>query len=147
MTVLGARQYKVSLVWTRWSGGERGVGQEAVVQTFEILPTPLVADLNRLSLDLTAIGLNEVGSVRVSELSPRFNEDLLVGRDVVVRAGDAIPDDMNFYWEIYYPNASAPGPRRRFFPKSAPNKNPTKFEWTIDLVKSDEDRTRDEQPR
>lgn len=140
-TCLGARPYQVSLLWTRWSGGERGVGVEELVRRELLLPTPKIADLTSLRLDLQPIGIDEVGVLRVSEISPRFNEDFLVGRDDV---GHPIPVDVNFFWEIFFPRppVGAPGVRRRFTPKSAPTYNPTQFQWSIDLLKASEDRVR-----
>src|SRR5581483_8497539 len=56
-TQLGARQYEVTLVWTRWTGGERGVGDEYVVTALPMLPTPLVSDLDStLRRELQSIG-------------------------------------------------------------------------------------------
>jgi hypothetical protein len=146
-TQLGARQYEVSLVWTQWTGGERGVGGENVVRTLQVLPTPLVGTLNALDRELQSIGIDEAGTLRVSEISPRFSEDLLIGKDLVVRTGDNLPVDMNFYWEIYFPRLDGFGLRRRFTPATAPNKDPTNFEWVVNLLKSSENRTRDGVPQ
>jgi len=144
MTQLGARQYEVSLVWTRWSGGERGVGDESLVRALPMLPTPLVSDLDStLRRELVSIGMNEGGNLRVSELSPRLNEDLLLGRAIIGPLGSEIPADVSFYWEVFFPRVGSAGVRRRFFPRSPPNKNPTRFQWSIDLMKQDEDRGRD----
>jgi hypothetical protein len=146
-TQLGARQYEVTLVWTQWTGGERGVGAESVIKMLQILPTPEVGTLNSLQRELQSIGIDEVGSLRVTEISPRFNEDLLIGKDLVVRSGDTLPADMSFYWEVFFPRIGEFGLIRRFTPKSAPSKNATNFEWTIDLVKASENRTRDGVPQ
>ena len=146
-TTLGARQYQLSLVWTRWSGGERGVGDEDVVHREVLLPTPAVSALDAMDREVQMIGTQEVGKLKVSELSPRYSEDLLTGRSIVVRDGDPVPLDMNFYWEVFFPQQHTPGIRRRFTPISAPNKNPTGFEWTIMLERAVNDRSRDGQPQ
>lgn len=146
-TQLGARQYEVSLVWTQWTGGERGTGAESVVKVLPLLPTPMVSNLDDgLRRELQMIGMEEVGNIRIRELSPRFNEDLLLGQAVVVPLGARIPADMSFYWEVFFPRVGSAGVRRRFQPKSAPNKTPTNFEWSIELVKVSEDRGRDGLP-
>ncbi len=88
------------------------------------------------------IGSEEIGNLRVSQISPRFNEDILVGQDLIVARGVDIPADVNFYWEVFFPQTGADGIRRRFTPKSAPSLKPTAFEWTIDLMRASEDRTR-----
>lgn len=143
-TQLGARAYQISLVWTRWTGGDRGIGNEFLVRELALLPTPLVGGLDSsIRQQLTSIGIQEAGNLRVSELSPSLNEDLLMGRAVVLPLGADIPDDMSFYWEIFFPQVGANGVRRRFTPSGPPNKNPLNFEWTITLLRASDDRGRD----
>lgn len=139
-TCFGARAYQVSLIWTRWSGGERGEGVEEVIRRELILPTPKVAELTSLRRDLQPIGIDEVGSLRVSEISPRFNEDILVGRS---DSGEPIPEDQSFFWEIEFQRPPGQqGVRRRFTTKSTPSYDPLRFQWQIDLLRSSEERTR-----
>lgn len=135
----GARPYQVKLIWTRWSGGERGVGVEEVAAEQMILPTPEIENLNAIALTLQSNGTDEIGVVTVSEISPRYTEDWLLGR---LGDGTPVPDDQNFYWEIFFPRPTEPGPRRRFIPVSAPSLQATSFEWTIRLIHVAEDRTR-----
>ena len=141
-TCMGARPYQVNLIWTRWSGGSRGVGAEDIVAVHRVLPTPKVDELTRIRRDLTRVGLAEAGTLRVSEISPRFTEDTLVGNDLVVEPGGEFPKDVQFYWEIFFPRSNVSGLRRRFTPRSAPSLNPTAFQWKIDLLRASEDRTR-----
>jgi hypothetical protein len=140
-TTFGARTYQVQLVWTRWSGGERGSGCESVVLAEPILPTPLVSNLKALRVELESIGSMEEGGVIVSQISPRYTEAELQGFSRFVVPGNPLPDDMSFYWEIFYPGTDGDGVRRRFVPKSAPNSDPTAFEWSISLTRQSEDRT------
>ena len=139
-TCLGARPYRVSLVWTRWTGGERGAGQEEIVREEMILPTPVVKDLSGLRNRLTPIGLDEVGDLQVSQISPRYTEDLLMGR--VSDDGHPISEDESFFYEVFAPGHDHTGIRRRFFPVSAPTYEPTKFEWKVNLRRASEDRSR-----
>ena len=136
---LGARPYKVSLIWTRWTYGERGFGAEEVIRVEPILPVPLVRDLNSLRSALQNIGVIEDGSVRISEISPRFTEDFLNG---LGPNGEPIPQDVNFFWEVNYERPNNSGVRRRFTPISAPYYDPTNFEWRVDLQKAAENRAR-----
>lgn len=146
-TVLGARQYRVDLVWIQWSGGERGVGNENPVAIQPILPTPMVAGLDSIRADLQSFGLTEMGELRVTQISPRFSEDLLMGRDIVTaNVGDDLPDDIGFFWEITFPGDREQGIRRRFTPKAPPSKHSTKFEWSINLLRASEDRARNGDP-
>lgn len=142
-TTLGLRTYEVSLVWTRWTGGERGVGNEFVVQVLPLLPTPKLSDLSSLELQLKEIGSNEQGTLTVTELSSRYTEDLLLGRAGPLVSGEAIPPDVNFFWEVFLPSKRGEGIRRRFTPASAPSKRPDSFDWEIRLMQQDEARQRD----
>lgn len=138
LTRLGARPYTVRLIWTRWSGGERGVGIEEVVRDEPILPTPEV-DLGSLARDAQPVGALDAGSVRVAQISARYTEDFLLGRAC---DGAAIPEDQNFYWEIAQATSDGCTIRRRFIPSGVPTLEATKFQWTVQLTKVAEDRTR-----
>lgn len=137
-TCLGARPYSVALVWARWSGGQRNIGNEEVVAVRKLLPTPLISTLNALALDPQQIGVMELGEIRVSQLSPRFSEDLLNGQDVVVPAGEPLPEDVNFYWQVTF----VPSGVTRRFTGSTPNFDPLKFEWTMPLTRQYDDAPR-----
>ena len=142
-TSLGLRTYQVSLVWTRWTGGARGVGNEYIVQVLPLLPTPKLGELTALELELKEIGMNEAGTLSVSELSPRFTEDLLMGRAGPMAPGQPLPPDVEFFWEVFQPERAGSGIRRRFFPSSVPNKSAGGFEWTISLKEQEGARQRD----
>ena len=64
-TNLGVRPYRVFLVRTRWSGEERGEGQEVVYDEREILPTPRVKQVSNLMRYLTEVGVGEQGELKV----------------------------------------------------------------------------------
>lgn len=139
-TQLGARPYRVSLVWTRWSGGSRGEGHETVEREEALTPTPYVKDVSDLDRKLMPGGAEEVGDVKVTEISPRYTEDYLCGRD---ENGNDIPDDVSFYWEVLLPQARGNGIRRRYYPAGPPNTESTDFQWSIRLKKISENRQRD----
>lgn len=139
-TKLGLRQYVVSLVRTRWTGGERGDGVEQVVSTEPLLPVPKVQELVALSATNTNVGEQEFGSLTVSEISIRYTEAQLTGAPVGV--------DENFYWEIEFVGGQQPAQRKRRFTVNAPpSQNPENFEWTIKLARALEDRTELGEPR
>lgn len=141
LTKAGLRPYIVRLVFTRWSMGERGWGTEEVVSECHILPTPKVLSMESLDNTTTLVGSDEFGSVRVEQISGRFTEDELMGR--TAHGGD-VPDDTNFYYEIEFPNPDGtfPGIRRRFEVSGTPTFAPGRFQWTIELVRAGENRTR-----
>lgn len=137
---LGSRAYHVLLVRTRWTGGERGVGVEQVVAEAQVLPIPLVADMTALVARLQAVGVEEVGDVRLTEVSGRYTENDLSG---LGPSGEPIPDDEQFYWELHDAEATAAeSPRRRFVLARAPSYDATRFEWTVVLRRVAGDRTR-----
>lgn len=137
----GLRSYQVSIIRTAWTGGKRGIGTEYIKHELELLPTPKVNSFSSLSEILQPVGLDEVGSVSLSEISGRFTEDELLGRDKI---GLPLAKDEQVFYEIHYPRSDGnPGVRRRFVVKGAPYYSASSLEWTIDLEKSHEDRARD----
>ena len=142
-TRLGTRPYRVYLVVTKWAEGERGLGVEEVLRVTEILPVPKVASMDGLALQLQTIGIDEIGSVRVSEISGRYTEDQLRGN---ASDGTPVHADENFYWEIVFLRTDGEQPRRRFLPRGLPSYDPTRIQWTASLVRASRDRDRDGRP-
>ena len=137
---LGARTLRVSLVWTQWSGGERGLGVEETVREEVLTPYPKVAPFTDHRADLQAIGTEELGQLMVTDISARYTEDFLQGHG---EAGEDIQADQSFYWEIRTTQVAGSGMRRRYVPNSPPSYDPLKFGWAIKLLRASEDRTRD----
>lgn len=143
LTKFGLRPYKVKIVRVHWSGGERGEGTLTVVSEASILPTPRMQDLNSLTEIVHAVGLEEVGMVRVDEISGRFTEDDLMGRD----ADGVIPSDDEVFYEIEFPRLDGrSSTKRRFYPRSPPQYFAGKLQWSINLEKAHEDRLRNGDP-
>jgi len=144
LTKFGLRPYKVKVVRVKWSGGARGAGAPVVVGDLHILPTPLISDLNSLSNIVEAVGLTEVGSLTLSEVSGRFSEDDLLGRD---SEGNPVAPDEEFFYEVEFPRLDGkPSTRRRFYPRSPPQYHAGKLQWTVRLEKALEDRDRTGDP-
>lgn len=138
-TCLGTRPYRVALVRTRWSGGQRGRGVEEVLNEEFILPTPLVEGLGDLDEQQIGPGREEFGAIKVSEISARYTEDHLLGRD---EDGSRRPPEENFYWEVHLMTATGYGPRKRFQVAGLPELSMTNVQWIVTLVRASEDRTR-----
>lgn len=137
-TDLGARPYTVHMIKTRWSEGERGYGVEEVIDDTEILPVPKVDSLNAVSLQLQSIGLDEIGDLRITEISPRYTEFQLLGK---TPEGNPLDRNESFFYEVTFYGADGNPPiRRRFQPRNVPSFEPTRLQWTISLVRATGDR-------
>lgn len=137
---LGMRTYLVSIVRTGWTGGRRGIGVEYLKEEIEILPTPRLTTLDSVTEILQPVGLDEIGSVMLSEISGRYTEDELLGR---YRDGILIPKDEQVFYEIHFPQKDGnPGIRRRFVTRAAPYYSASRLQWSIQLDRSHEDRSR-----
>jgi hypothetical protein len=143
LTKFGLRSYRVSLVRIQWSGGKRGRGVPTVVEETPILPTPKIGSLEAISEMASSIGLNEVGSLELSQVSGTFTEEQLSGRSP---EGDPIPPSQEFFYEVeFFPNDGLPT-KRRFFPSSAPVYFPGRLQWCVQLTKANKDRMREGDP-
>jgi hypothetical protein len=144
-TRLGERPYRVRILRTRWSQGQRGRGQEMVVWEQMLLPTPLISDLTGVATVVNPVGLDEIGSIMLSQISGEYTEDNLMGKGT----DGSLPDlSEQVFYEIEFPRLDGkPGERRRFTPHSAPSYKPTKFQWTINLERAHMARDRAGDPR
>ena len=101
-TTLGARPYRVFLVWTRATGEERGEGTDLEIARTEILPTPVVESLDAITRGAFAGGAYPVGSIRLREVSTSFNASTLTGKMLPDgRRVDTIPQPWDFYYEVF----------------------------------------------
>jgi len=142
-SVFGLRPYVVRTVRTQWSSGIRNQGVEQVIESVDILPTPLLSDLTGVIELNTAIGLDESGEVMVSQISGRYTEDQLRGFDPT---GQQLEKDQSFYYEIEFP-LRGDSERRRFIIKAAPMYHSDLFSWTIKLERQRPDRSRNGTPQ
>ena len=143
-TKFGLRSKRVFLVWTRWTGSERGEGVEQEQARVEILPTPLVSDLTSVALNPYAAGKLPVGSIRVSEISLSFTFDQLAGTKMPGREGaGAIPSNVDFFYEVVEDGRGDPEPvRQRFRRLGGPTREEDNVSWSLLLERSSEDRDR-----
>ena len=142
----GLRPYEVHFIRTRWTGGERGLGQEIVISDDAVLPTPLITSLDGVQRIVNIVGLDEIGSVRLEQVSGRFAEGFISGTD---ENGNPQDPDTQFYYEVQFPTPgtiSDGAPRRRFFPASAPSYDASRFQWSLALTRSHADRRNDGSP-
>lgn len=136
-TDFGLRPYRVLVIREEWTGGEKGRGSTRVVDSTELLPTPLV-EMAPLRGDLRAAGQVTRGGPRLSQISPRYTEDQVRGM--------FWPEDDRFvvFVEVVIDNRDGENPvRRRFTVRDVPYRRAGRFEWRVDLTPQDDNRDRD----
>jgi hypothetical protein len=139
-TSLGLRPYRVFLVHWEWPQ-TKGIGAPVEISRREIMPTPKVADMSGMPFSLAAVGMTEMGGVRVSQISQRFSEDDLIGRTPDLR--DTVHPktsrgNVEFFYEIVEARQTVPPPKpRRFVPQGVPMLNRTGMEWRLSLTRSE----------
>jgi hypothetical protein len=168
----GARPKKAFLVWTHWTGEERGEGVEFVFARVEVLPIPVVSDLTSISRRSYSIGQFPEGSIRVSEISfGKWTYDMLTGlriptEAVRMRCGSCcspvkplasspvnpagpcfsemkIRDDIDFWWEIVEDGRGDEPPlRTRYRVLGAPDRDIDGMQWVINLEAASESLSR-----
>lgn len=134
---LGGRPYRIFLVKTRWTGEVRGDGVEEVFYEEELLPVPKLSTLSSVALTVQSVGLDEVGELQVSEISPRYNEFQLRG---LTERGEPLEDNETFYWEVAFFRHGVSTTRRRFLPRSTPYYDAIALQWSLGLVRAGRDR-------
>lgn len=170
-TRFGVRPYKVQLVWTEWSGRERGQGTEKELARVELLPTPLVQGLDGVAHQFFSGGVLPVGSLRVAEISIYFTQDMLTGLafpegcecdgDLARRLRHTspnratsfhlerpsqltLPEPLDFFWEVREDGRGDEPPARNKFRLSAwPNRRADKLAWEVLLERVSNDENRD----
>jgi hypothetical protein len=128
---MGLRPYEVFLIKTRWGDPNRGETEEVIASETKITPTPRVIGISAIGNQLYSVGMVEIGTVTVDQISLNYSEDIL--------RGTGTAENENFFWEIRgkFPNAE----RRRFTVSSMPERRYTpEWGWTIGLEKADSNR-------
>ena len=144
-TSLGMRPYRVSIVRTRWSGGKRGSGVEQVVCETLIEPTPKVTDMSGVAEMLSPVGIDELGSIVVTQISGRYTEEFL--RGIGDDGKQPASDEQVYYEVVFFKPGDGDGERRRFTIKSAPSYRPGGVQWSVNLERTREARDRSGAPR
>lgn len=151
-TKFGIAPYRVFLTWTKWTGLERGEGDERLFRRIEILPTPELKSLDAVSFSVFHAGTVPVGSVKLERISNvTFTADILLGKafpdDPLPFGEDAgekhIPEPYEFFYEIVEDGRGDDPPKRaRFRPMNMPLRRADQTDFTIMLERVSQDRTR-----
>jgi hypothetical protein len=144
-TRFGLRSRRVFLVWTKYSGYERGEGNEYEVARVELLPTPKVSALTNLTLTPYAAGILPVGSVRVELISATFSSEELLGQvPPATPTGEPIEQPWDFFYEIVEDHRVSDHPaRQKFRVLGTPSRDEGSVSWSLILDRVDEDRSPD----
>lgn len=165
-TRFGLRSKRVFLVWTKWTGNERGEGDEHVIAEVELLPTPKVSDLNAIARRPYSAGVFPEGSLLINEISAgAYTEDVLTGLAIPTPDTSAPHGDtgravngkciergsdkrIDFWFEIMEDGRGDDIPRRRRFrPFGAPNRSEGSLYYSVTVEVADEARNRSGAPQ
>lgn len=133
----GLKPYRLFSIVTRWTGGEKGRGEELVVSEQELLPTPEV-DVAGLRGEMKSAGLNENGTLGVSEISPRYTEDDIYN----LFHCQPLPDGHFGFIELRMDCRDGNSRRRRFVVSGAPQRRADRFDWTAKMIEQWQPRDR-----
>lgn len=146
-TDLGARPFRVFLVWTVFSGPSRNKGDERVLERHELLPTPRV-DFGSLARNPTLVGVFPAGSARVDEVPPRLSRDELEGR--VLPGGKPLPTvegKVDFFYEVVPDDRQQEKPAHtRFRLNNVPSFEAENAQWVLILEPASGELRRDGRP-
>jgi hypothetical protein len=127
-----------------FSGTERGEGREIEIKRIEILPTPRVESMENILLTAFTIGSIPIGLLRVRLVSATYTLDQLTGHWVPEPHEERLPENHNFFYEIFEDGRGDPVPlRQRFRLAAKPHRRAGSVSWDILLerIGTDHDAT------
>lgn len=136
-TRFGMRPYRARIIRIRWSGDMRGVGTPLVEKSIDLLPTPLVLDMSTMTEIVQPVGLDEVGTILMTEISGKFTDYQL---RFLYEDGREPEKTEEIFYEIEFPKPDGSNDKRRFYLRSAPHYFAGKFMWQVRLEKAHQDR-------
>jgi hypothetical protein len=167
LTRFGLRPYRVELVWVRWSGEERGDGEECEIPggRIEILPTPKVKNLDAVAYRFFSGGVLPVGSILVSQISALYTQDQLTGLALPTEeftkrndpptlasstrlprkpSANSLPEPYDFFWEVREDGrGDDPSARNKFRLAALPMREAGAVDWSVILERVSNDENRD----
>lgn len=146
-TRFGLRSKRLFMVWTIFSGENRGEGYERELKRVEILPVPKLSETTSISRNPYSAGVFPVGSIRVDEISSSFTKDVLKGLRIPPDLHTTFPDlpkpNIDFFYETTEDGrGDNPDVRERFRLLAGPYRREDRFDFVIVLERSSEDRNR-----
>jgi hypothetical protein len=132
------------MVWTHWTGDERGGGEEQEYCRREILPTPRVINLDSISRQPYSAGSLPVGSIKLERVSTSLTADNLQGLSIFEPEDDTVPERYSFYYEVVEDGrGDDPPARMKFRLFGLPAREAGKVQWVVMLERISEDNARD----
>ena len=139
---MGMRPYVVRIVTVRWSGRRLGVGTPIVLNSVTLEPVPQVFGLEQISEEsVGGLGFSEVGNVKLTGISGSYSEDFLRGVTPEELLGSD-PSVETFYEIETLKLDGTQGDRRRFAVVGVPTWEPGQVGYTVNLERTQGDRTR-----
>lgn len=132
---LGARPYRLFLVWQQWAGDEVGDGRAERPRRVEVLPRPKVVGYSGMARNPTAIGTVPVGTLRVTEVPLHYSYATLKGREHPDRPGTVQGPEagVDFWFEVEVDGRDDSMPAQRFRPSAEPERDETRAQWLLVL--------------
>lgn len=133
---LGARPYRLFLVWAKWSGEEVGDGRAGKPCRFEVSPRPKLLGYAGITKNPTAIGTIPTGTVRATEVPLWLSYAALKGREHPDRPGrvfEAVPSPEEFWFEVETDDRDETMPAQRFRLSAEPERDETRAQWILVL--------------
>jgi hypothetical protein len=130
--VTGLRPYRVFLTWRRRNRNLPPNRPYQVIKRVELMPVNLVA-LDGTDLELTSVGLDAVGGITLTQISPdQVSDNDLRGK---LDGRDLNASEEEFFYEVVhrtFPGQTEP-PRRRYILVSEPHHDGIGFMYTVNL--------------
>lgn len=135
---IGARPYRLFLVWARWAGQEREVGDgraDPCPVRYEVLPRPVVTGYAGLTRNPLAIGTVPTGTVRVTEVPLWLPYEALRGRHHPEREGMVQGPEagVEFWYEVEVDGRDHTARAQRFRLGAEPERDEENAQWVLVL--------------
>jgi len=127
----GTRAYTVKMVAVQRHSMDEvsyDTGKAEVIYEETITPTPKVSDTSGKDIDLSMIGAENVGGLKVEEISFSYTEAELSGDTYVAQP------DVEWFWELSVKIPTQTNPKRmRYRPAGRPAPQINKMGWRVYL--------------
>jgi hypothetical protein len=122
----------VFLVWRRRRRDIAPDRPQRIIKRVELVPVNVVA-LDATDLELTAVGLDAIGGLTLTQISPRqVSDDDLRGK---LDGRDLEGSEEEFFYEVLHRQleGQADPPRRRYILASEPHRDGEGFQYVVNL--------------